>query len=282
MRIPVIARMRSIRSNPAFRDCFGTSCLAMTVMISFLLCSPAAAQEWKELRSGHFLVYYLKDDAFARDVSARAEEYYENIASDLGYSRYDNFWTWDSRAKIYIYRSREDYLKATAAKEWSFGLSRYDKREIVSYVYSPKFVKELLPHELAHLIFRDFVGFKGEVPVWLDEGVAQREEEGKRNTAALLLKEYIAKGDIIPLAQLTQMDIAREDDTEISRKFYVEAAALVDFLIDRYGKSSFTFFCRELRDGKTLDKALASAYGSYSVSNVEELEAAWIKYYGGM
>ena len=280
MSIPVIARMRSIRNNPAFRDCFGTLCLAMTVMISFLLCSSAVADEWKELKSEHFLVYYLEDDKLADEVSQHAEKYYEKIALDLGYSRYDNFWQWEKRAKIYVYRDRDEFLKATGAQEWSTGFANYSKREIISYAHNPKFLERLLPHELTHLIFRDFVGFKGEVPVWLDEGVAQWEEEDKRKMAVALLKGYISTSQIIPLSRLTQMNIAQESNAEVSRKFYVEAVTLVGFLIEKYGESKFTLFCRQLRDGANINEAISFTY-SDSIQDMGELEKEWIKYYGG-
>ena len=254
--------------------------IAMMVMISFLLYRPAVADEWKELKSEHFLVYYLEDDKLADEVSQRAEKYYEKIALDLGYSRYDNFWQWEKRAKIYVYRDRDEFLKATGAQEWSTGFANYPKREIISYAHNPKFLERLLPHELTHLIFRDFVGFKGEVPVWLDEGVAQWEEEDKRKMAVALLKGYISTSQIIPLSRLTQMNIAQESNAEVSRKFYVEAVTLVGFLIEKYGESKFTLFCRQLRDGANINEAISFTY-SDSIQDMGELEKEWIKYYGG-
>ena len=250
------------------------------VMILLLIASLAPADEWKELKSEHFLVYYSEDEVFAGEVSQYAERYYEKIASDLGYSRYDNFWTWDNRAKIYIYPGRQDYLKATNAQEWSDGFANYNKKEISGYERNPRFLEMLLPHEMTHLIFRDFVGFKGEVPVWLDEGVAQWEEKEKRKTAIILLKAYISTNEVIPLAYLTRMNIAQEKSEEISRKFYAEAVTLVGFLIEKYGESKFILFCRQLRDGGSINEALSFAY-SDSIRDISELETKWIKYYGG-
>ncbi|MDD5136190.1 MAG: peptidase MA family metallohydrolase [Candidatus Omnitrophica bacterium] len=253
-----------------------------TIFISlFSVCFTAAATEdWKEVKSEHFIVGYIEDENFAEEVSHRAEQYYSKIASDLGYSRYDNFWTWENRARIYIYRTREEYLGATGAKEWSYGFASYGAKTIVSYAHSEKFLNTLLPHELTHLIFRDFVGFKGEVPVWLDEGVAQWEEEDKRKAAIEAIKELVAKKDIIPLPRLMQMDVGEVSDSEVSFKFYVEAVTIVGFLIKQHGESKFTLFCRQLRDGDTINAALSSVY-SDSIRNAGELEKEWLKYYGG-
>lgn len=253
---------------------------ALASILVPLFCCFAAADDWKELKSEHFLVYYSRDHASAGEVSRYAEKYYERIASDLGYSRYDNFWTWDKRARIYLYLDREAFLKATNAQGWSDGLANYNKKEIIGYERNPRFLDMLLPHELTHLIFRDFVGFKGEVPIWLDEGVAQWEEQEARKTAAASLKRYISMNEIIPLSRLTRMNIAREGSSDVSRKFYVEAITLVGFLIEQYGESRFTLFCRQLRDGGSLDEALSFAYPD-SIRDIGELESKWIKYYEG-
>jgi hypothetical protein len=254
---------------------------AFALSVCVLLGSIAVfAGEWQELKSEHFIVYYLYDDNFAGEVSREAEKYYDRIASDLGYPRYDNFWTWDNRARIYIYRDRNSFLQATGAVDWSYGFAVYDKRTIVSYANNAKFIEALLPHEVTHLIFRDFVGFKGQIPAWLDEGVAQWEEFDKRKAAVESVRESIANKTAIPLSALTQTDISREGNAEISRKFYAESVTLVGFLIEKYGQSKFTLFCRQLRDGASINEALKFTY-SDSIRDMDELEKEWIKYYGG-
>ena len=56
-----------------------------------------ADEDWKELTGTHFIVYYVGDEEFARDTLDQAEVYYNRIASDLGYQRYQEFWTWERR-----------------------------------------------------------------------------------------------------------------------------------------------------------------------------------------
>ncbi|MFC1621405.1 hypothetical protein ACFL2G_03775, partial [Candidatus Omnitrophota bacterium] len=147
--------------------------LSAICILSSVLCPlySVRAQEWNELSGDHFFIYYTEDEGFAKELSDEAEMYYRNIATDLGYPRYSNFWLWDDRVKIYIYPDRSTYLKATNMPEWSSGMADYINRHIASYIRSKEFIDYILPHEIAHLIFRDFVGFKGEIPLWLDEGV---------------------------------------------------------------------------------------------------------------
>ncbi|MCX5703166.1 MAG: hypothetical protein NT066_01535 [Candidatus Omnitrophica bacterium] len=265
----------------------------------------AAAQKsagllWQELKSEHFMIYFASNEKFAKEILNKAEAYYRRIASDLGYPRYSDFWTWDKRVKIYIYPGQNSFLKATGQPNWSQGMADYTNKKIISYEFSRDFMDGLLPHELAHLIFRDFVGFKGEVPLWLDEGVAQWEELLKRQGIKEMAWQLYKRGALIPLADMMKLDIRRmkadeeitirqtsEDDKQgkalvlsggdLVGTYYIQAVTLVGFLIETYGSLSFAGFCRELRDGKALEEALKMAYG-VRVQNLDELQANWKKY----
>ena len=258
--------------------------LCYTIVIILLLCAIATAEDWKVIKGEHFLVYYVDNKKFAAEARSRAEKYYNKIAADIGYSRYDNFWRWDNRAKIYIYRTHEDFMRATGKEPWIYGVVRYHKKEIISYEWSAGFLDSLLPHEIAHLVFRDFVGFpaaggKG-IPLWLDEGVAQWEEEARRTKSVEAVKKLIKDKSYIPIAELMGTDVRTKSDYELSSKFYAQAITLVGYMIKEYGPSKFNLFCRQLRDGKSVNAALSFVYTN-SIPNIKSLEEKWIKYYGG-
>ena len=157
------------------------------------------AQSWQEMRGDHFIVYYEKQDrAFAADTLRDAEYYYTDIATDLGYARYSNFWQWEKRVKIFIYPGQDSFLKATGQPSWSVGNANYATKSISSFSGSGEFLQSILPHEIAHLIFRDFVGFAGEVPLWLDEGVAQWQEKPKRQLVKYYVRTLYEKKLLIP------------------------------------------------------------------------------------
>jgi hypothetical protein len=152
----------------------------------FFLPAASYAAGWEEVKGTHFIVCYDPSTVnppgsgysgdisrFASDILDRAERYYTRIAADLGYARASEFWTWDKRVRILIYAGHAAYVASSGHPAWSHGMADYGKKEIASYAFSPRLPDSILPHELAHLIFRDFVGFKGEVPHWLDEGVVE-------------------------------------------------------------------------------------------------------------
>ncbi|MFH0738719.1 MAG: hypothetical protein V2A59_02530 [Candidatus Omnitrophota bacterium] len=271
-----------------------------TLCCSLIIFSNSLAQGWRELGSEHFRVYFTDNENFAKDVLGKAENYYMNIASDLDYPRYSEFWTWERRVKIYIYPDHASYLRATGQQKWSQGMADYTNKQIKSYIWGQGFVESLLPHEIAHLVFRDFVGFKGEVPLWLDEGVAQWSEKSKRQNIKAMARQLYDNDSILSLADMMKIDIRNVTGNDrvyirsartksgdsgvlflsgdnLVNTYYLQAVSLVGFLIERYGSSDFAVFCRQLRDGKTLEEALKATYPTH-IRDLAELENKWREY----
>ncbi len=239
--------------------------------------SLSAEPQWKEIKSEHFIVHFEKDEGFAKEVSRKSEMYYRKIASELGYQRYSGFWTWDNRVTIDIHPTLESFLAATNQPQWSQGVANYTTKSIASYALSKEFLDGLLPHELTHLIFRDYVGFKGDVPLWLDEGVAQWMEPKKRKAVQFVIKRLAREGKLFSLEQMMTLDIRTSNDNARVGVYYVQAVSLVSFLVNKYGTVRFTNFCRQLRDGKNVADALVFAYPR-SLRSLEDLEIKWQKY----
>jgi len=258
-----------------------TAICASLLWLCFASGFAADSIAWKEEKGDHFIVYYTgSSSAFAKEVLYQAEKNYVRIADYFGYSRHSNFWTWENRVKIFIYPDPKAYMKTTQMPSWSKGMADYTEKYIATYVESETFLEDILPHEMAHLIFRDFVGFRGEVPLWLDEGAAQWAELNKRDYIQDLMRQYQKKHLVISLKEMMQIDIRKvTDDHKLIRLYYTQAASLVAFLIERFGIEPFAVFCRSLRDSATLDEALRSAYPG-RVSNINELQAVWLEYLG--
>ena len=61
----------------------------------------SGSDSWSEEKGKHFIVYHQGTAAKASEVVKAAERLYVSITKSLGVKRYDNFWLWDDRAKIY-------------------------------------------------------------------------------------------------------------------------------------------------------------------------------------
>ena len=265
-------------------------------------CALAYSQTlWEQIRSEHFIVYfYESNQEFAEAVSIAAEEYYKSVAEELGYVRYSNFWKWDKRVKIYIYPDHKSYLLGSRQQSWSHGMANYSDKYIMSYVLGQNFLDRLLVHEITHIIFRDFVGFKSEIPLWLDEGIAQWEEKTARQIKMTRVHEMAKQKLLLSLDVMMNVDVRRieskskikvsslhslEDEKMMLELtgdsfvniYYLQAFSIVGFLMTRYGPERFIVFSRQLRDGKNITEALQFAYPT-QIRSLDMLEQEWKKY----
>ncbi|PIQ88282.1 MAG: hypothetical protein COV72_09215 [Candidatus Omnitrophica bacterium CG11_big_fil_rev_8_21_14_0_20_42_13] len=246
-------------------------CFALSLFISGAQASNG--NKWREKRSEHFIIYFKDVPVdFIEEIVKTAEDCYVQITQNLGFVRY-NFWLWDNRAKFYIYNDKEHYLSDTRQPEWSAGAAQSYEKIIKTYPQMSGFFDSIMPHELGHIIFREFIGYKAVIPLWLEEGVASYQEKSKRLVADTIVKSAIKENRFIPLDKLSAMDIRSKTDKKIVELFYAESVSIVNFLIKKFGKSTFGWFCRDLKDDKPFEKAL-SRFGFWDIPKINK---AWMK-----
>ena len=243
-------------------------------MLTFaFLIVPAHAESisslWQTEKSQHFIIYYQNAPAeFIDELVYKAEDYYNSIMEELGFRRFD-FWTWDNRAKIYLYNDKSSYLKETQDKIWSAGQVSIRSRVIKTFIGQNNFFDSILPHEMTHIIFRDLVVLKARLPLWIDEGVACSQEKSNLPERMKTAKSFVENGAYLKLDRLSEIFSLNLIVPEL---FYSESASLIVFLMSTYGKESFLDFSRKLRDGEEWQEAILN---TYRFSNLAELETAW-------
>jgi len=259
-------------------------------IIFFAIVSSAMAEslsselsQWHQIKGDHFVVYVVTNaqDSAGRDVLRAAEDYYDKIARQIGYARYSNFWTWEERVKIIIFPDQESFTIITGQPAWSKGYAvrdsrMFESRAIVTFLQEDGFLSNVLPHEIGHLIFKDFIGFNRPVPLWFEEGIAQLQEAP--DEAAQRGMAYVVKnGEAVPFELLGRLDIRQEKDPRKVSVFYAQSRMVLEFLIKNYGQEAFERLCRELKEGRTFEEALRIAY-STSIDSIKTLESKWIGY----
>lgn len=247
------------------------------IMAALATTSFCEEEKWEQQNSSHFIVYYKEaPEDFITEVIDAAEDYYQKITRDLGFTRYDS-WLWEERAKIYIYKDSENYHASSGKPSWASGHAEYEKKTIYTYPLAWGFFDTLLPHELGHIIFREFVGFRNnKVPLWLDEGVACYQERTRRWGSEKEVKKTVESKTFIPLNELTEIKSLSDFDKDKVELFYNESVSIVSFLITNYGKYNFARLCKALKDENSLDQAIDSAYARFD--NLKELNDVWYKY----
>lgn len=252
--------------------------ILLLIMIPVSFVFSEVTDSWNTSKSTHFIVFYKNaPEEFIEKLINRSEEYYDLIAEGLGFRRYD-FWLWDNRAKVYVYDDAKEFQSAGRQPQWSAGAAIPKEKTIYTFFPAEGFLENILPHEIGHIIFREFVGFYNPaIPGWLDEGVASYQEDSKRSDSYVLLRQVqsIDNVGLIPLDKLSAVDLKAVTNPETARLFYAEAVSIVDYLIKEYGEDNFALFCAGLRDKKNLLAAISSVY---PFSSIEELNRGWQKY----
>jgi len=251
----------------------------LVVILMLLLTYPSLAEskeKWHEYKRNHFIIYYIDAPrGFVETVEDMAETYYDDITKNLGFTRYKG-WTWDQRAKIYIYDDQEHYKKSLKMYRWSHGVASPKDKVIRTFPTAHGFFDSTLPHELGHIIFREFVGFKAHIPLWFEEGIAMYQEKAQRWGAHQTVRDAIEDETFIPLGRLSTTRLTNKTDPKKINLFYAESASVVNYLITEMGQYRFVRFCRALKKGKPFDWALDSIYVRFK--NVEDLNRNWVKY----
>ena len=255
------------------REIFLFFLLASIVSIKTFAFAEVRTSLWQDKKSQHFIIYYQTAPLdYVDNLINNAEKYYNDIVDELGFSRFD-FWTWDNRAKIYLYGSSEEYLNDTGRMIWSGAMVNIKKRTIKTFINQENFMQSILPHEMTHIIFREFVGQDVRLPLWIDEGVACSQEKVYLSERLQFAKHLVKSNMHIPVKRLSEIS---DYNLVVPKVFYSEAASLIVFLLEGFGKEKFLDFSRRLRDDhKGWRETLL---GAYRFSDIEDLESQWHAY----
>jgi len=255
-------------------------------LIIFLFFNPQelVSKSWETQKGEHFIIHYTPatESSWALSVLRKAEYFYEKITPRIGYVRYNRFWTWEDRLKIFIYPDKMSFTQKTGYPPWTKGIAIRDRdlvnsRVIVAYQQEEDFLDGVLPHEISHFILRDFIGFDVEIPLWFEEGIAQLQEKDKVYHAEHFMKKIVEDDQHIPILDFIQLDIRGELDSIKVSLFYAQSISIIDFLIKKYGSHKFGDLCQYIKEGKVFEDALRRAYSNI-IDSSSELEDKWIRY----
>jgi hypothetical protein len=253
------------RSRPALR-------VAAAVAVLLLASLPVRADEWKELRSAHFVVRYQAAQPPA-GLLPFLEGLHAKLLLDLVHFAP---WAQGGTVELRLYADAGRYRAETGMPPWAGG--HVNPRERRIYAYPGPDFERTLAHEMAHLFFQDYFESKGAAPpVWLNEGVACLMEEDYLRARGLRVPDPDAW---LPLADFLAFDYHEGAPAGPAvGAWYRQAASVTAFLMRRMTSIPFQAFCAALRDGKTVEQALPLAYG-LQIPDVPALERVWLR--GGL
>ncbi len=174
---------------------------------------------------------------------------------------------------VIIYSDRQ-FKAVTGGQEWMSGV--YDGKirvRIGESTQDEENLRKLLYHEYTHALIYEIA--KNNIPVWLNEGIAQFEEPQKNNIIAeeKALREKLRKEKLFSLADLDKVFLEKKDADQI-RIAYLEAKSFVYHFANVYGIYSFYELLDNLGKGKNIEAVLKEVF----FKNLVDLEKEWRAY----
>lgn len=211
---------------------------------------------WKWLESGNLLLFWASgDNNFAEQLVSSAAQSLDRLEQAAGIKL-------EKGVRIFIYPSSEDLRQAILySTEWTGGIAFTDFSIVVIGI-SPSelaFGKRALAHELSHLVTRQVsFNFYGDLPIWLNEGLAMWNEGPMRPEMVQELERAIKLRSFPTLRTLSS---PFPGDINEALLDYAVSQSVVTFLLDKYGAVKMVELLSVFKYGSGYDDALLKVYG---------------------
>ncbi len=211
------------------------------------------------------IFWYEGDNSFAQELMDTCQEGLARLTQDIGACP-------ERPIDVYIYASSADLRGAMVfPQEWTGGVA-FTAFGIIAIGIPPTALdwgKRALVHELTHLVVHQatFSPY-GQLPVWLDEGLAMYNEGELESFFSSYLQEAIREDELISVRSLCSPFSAETDKAGLS---YAQSYSLVEYLLDDYGQDKMLDLLTILKAGSTYDDALTEVYGF----DMDGLDARW-------
>ena len=222
---------------------------------------------WKTMQNGEFirLHWYEGDETFATDLAKAAY-------NGLLFNETQSGLKADAPIDIYIYANIFDLQEAILYEPAWTGGQAFPDQDIVIVGISPSDLdwgRTVIVHELTHVLVGHLTfSCLGDVPTWLNEGLAVYSEGELDQVSQRQLDEAIRTDTLLTVRSLSSGFSEVPDKAYLS---YSQSYSITKFLIETHGQEKMTALLVSLREGLTTDEALMQTYGF----DVEGLEAAW-------
>ncbi len=222
--------------------------------------------KWQTLADGDLRIHWYKgNQAFAREILSAARAGLALNEQSAGLKP-------NGIIEIYIYGDYDALRSAVLyAPSWTGGQA-FPDFNIVIIGISPENLewgKDATVHELTHVLVGNLTfSCLGDVPTWLNEGLAVYSEGGLDSASQRQLDQAIRQDTLLTVRSISGGFSEVADKANLS---YSQSYSIVKFLVETYGQPKMNELLLALRDGTTIDSALVKVYGF----DVEGLEDAW-------
>lgn len=223
----------------------------------------------KSVETSRFLVKAYSNQ-IAQSYATFCEDSYTRLMSDLGLYSF----TPSAPFNIVVYAGKEEFLTKTGQPEWSGGVAYGN----AIYVYENDSARGVIAHEIAHLVFKEFMGSTDYSHLtWLNEGIAVHAEKAALPASAELYAARVTtlvRPAPLSFTALASMPPGPGQSGKVVEKWYAQAGSLATFMIRAGGNFNFYLFLRKLKEGLPVDSAVGEAFAG-TWRDMSDVEAAW-------
>ena len=219
--------------------------------------------DWQSLIEGDLEVAYYDNRSVAEQMLREGLEALEEISPFLGLDELIPI-------KVYVWASTEDAREVERIDSETFEESVITGGTRVLadlvHIYQPS--RWVVRHELTHVLTKlAGEGPYGDLPAWLDEGMATIAEGDwlDRRGGAL---QYAINNDLVLSLRSMESPSNTPGFVDI---FYGQSAAVVLFLLQEHGNEAMNELFDTFKNGSSVEDALQSIYGLSRI----ELDNAW-------
>lgn len=229
---------------------------------------------WRALAEGQVaLRWYEGDEQFAGQLLQATVKALSQLSADAGV-------VVDRPVVVHVYANQRDLLSALrpSAQEWTGGQA-FPEQGIVVAAVEPnekglEFGRRVLPHEVSHVVVHRLTDNPyGDLPRWLDEGIAMYAEGGLEPAYQRALERAIRENRLFSVQSLSANFPA---DSQAALQSYAQSYSLVKFIVERYGRERLAALLAVFKEGSAFDPALKRALGVDGGA----LEAEWRAWLG--
>jgi hypothetical protein len=181
----------------------GRKCIGFALAAVFCLAiAPAARGQMRDVNTRHYRIHTDLNDGLVRDLGTLLDNMYDEYAKRLAIFERGAI----PRLEVYLFRTQRDYMDFSQGRlKNTGGVFVADQNLLAAFLELQG--RDTLRRTLQHEAFHQFAfnAISPDLPIWLNEGLAQFFEEGLWNGDGLLLGE-------VPPRRLRQLEADLKGD----------------------------------------------------------------------
>ena len=229
--------------------------------------------DWEFVEGKFTRIYYRFSKSRAERLLFECEQMMKDMAPIIDESSSSEY----RKINMTLYNNYSEMLEAiqskskTSDRELVTAGQAFDQSSVV-IVLAGKNDIGTSTHEIMHILIGRKTDGSINLPLWLNEGLAEYANRDKTISYDLYLEWAIGTNQLKPLSQLRTFP----GDPKLTLVAYGQSRSVINYMIDNYGQDKMNLLLTNLSKGQTLDEALENSYGF----NTEILDTQWRKSIG--